>query len=187
MLIDTHCHILPNIDDGAGSLEESIAMAKGAVLNDIGVIVATPHYGKGKYVNDAKSIELKVSQMNAALESVKVNLTVITGQEIHVRKSIVEELYTGKLTTINQSRFMILELPSYGIPTNFHDLLYELSILQIVPVIAHPERNFGFLKNKSSIRSFFDQGVLFQVTASSLLGAHGRKYRISQLNCVKVG
>ncbi len=67
-MIDLHCHILPNLDDGAQSMEESVAMAKAACKEGIHTIVATPHHQNGVYINPGKSVLRQVKKLNDRLK-----------------------------------------------------------------------------------------------------------------------
>jgi len=178
-LVDTHCHIIPNIDDGSSSLDESLQMARVAVASGVSTIVATPHHGVRNIENRADLVDLKVQLLNAELMSRNIPLTILSGQEVRVRPWLIEELYEGTIRTLNSTRYILLELPSYGVPDYFQHVLHELSILQMTPVIAHPERNYEFLRNPSNLIPFIDQGALCQVTSQSIMGLFG--YKVQKL------
>ncbi|WNR43774.1 tyrosine-protein phosphatase [Paenibacillus roseipurpureus] len=175
MLIDTHCHILPWLDDGAESMQEAIAMAKCAAKEGIRTIVATPHYGDGKYDNPAELVDLAVHQLNAELEKQEVPVQILPGQEVRVYKELLDDLEAGYIQTLNKSQYLLLEMPHSGIPDYFDDLLYEIHVLGLTVIIAHPERNTELMKNPRRLHYLIEQGCLSQVTSQSITGLFGRK------------
>ncbi|NEW07144.1 tyrosine protein phosphatase [Paenibacillus sp. SYP-B3998] len=181
-LVDTHCHILPNLDDGPSCLEDSVSMARAAVGSGIHTIVATPHHGIGKYENISDFIIKNVICFNKELVVRKIPLLILAGQEVRVHSQLVEELYAGKILTLNGTRFILLELPSYGVPSYFDELLHEVSILGLRPVIAHPERNAQFLNKPMVLQRYVEQGALCQITAQSVMGLFGAKIQRFTIN-----
>jgi len=176
-MIDIHSHILPGVDDGPPSMEESLEMAKAAVADGIRTIAATPHHNDGDYVNEKTAILAAVEQLNAALEDNSIPLTVVPGQEVRHYDYLVEDLYDGtKLLTINNnSKYLLLEFPSGEVPSNAQETLHELGILGITPIIAHPERNRAIAAKPDLMLELLEAGALGQVTSQSLVGRFGPK------------
>ncbi|MBD0379772.1 tyrosine-protein phosphatase [Paenibacillus sedimenti] len=175
MLIDTHCHILPGLDDGAGTMDDAIEMACDALQQGIHTIVATPHHANGKYDNEAEAVENAVNVLNGELKLRSIDVTILVGQEIRLFLGLVDEILAGVVVSLNKSRYLLVELPSQEIPAYFHEMLFELQLLNITPVIAHPERNAVFLKQPKLLKTLVENGVLCQVTSQSLLGLFGKK------------
>ncbi|WP_217635185.1 tyrosine-protein phosphatase [Paenibacillus sp. yr247] len=176
-MIDTHCHILPCMDDGAESMEEAIVMARYALQCGINALVATPHHANGRYENDAIKIKNAVNIFKGELKQQGINLIVHAGQEVRVNKYVMDDLMSGKILTLNESQYILLELPSKGIPSYFDELLHELRVIHLTPVIAHPERNAEFLKYPSRLREYVESGVICQATSHSLSGVFGNKIK----------
>lgn len=177
MLIDTHCHILPSLDDGAESMVEAIEMARYAVQRGVNTIVATPHYTYGSYNNDAVSVRNAVNEFVDELKMQGIKLTVHPGQEVRVFKYFMEDLLSGKILTLNETQYLLLELPSIGVPDYFDELLHELRVIHLTPVLAHPERNAEFLKFPNRLREYVENGLICQVTSDSFSGLFGSKIR----------
>ena len=89
MLVDIHCHILPGIDDGAQTIEDSIAMAEVAVSEGITHILCTPHHNNGVYMNKKDQVIPRVAELQAVLDEKEIPLTLYEGQEVRDRKSVV--------------------------------------------------------------------------------------------------
>lgn len=185
MLVDTHCHILPNTDDGAKSLEEALQMANLAVKTGVHTIVATPHHGVRMFDNAFESVSEKVVHLNKELHSRNIPLTILPGQEVRVHPRLIDELYNGVVQPLNGTRYILLELPFNGIPCYFNELLHELFMLGLTPVLAHPERNYEFLRHPSQLSLYLKKGVLCQITSQSIMGVFGRKTRNLSISLCK--
>jgi protein-tyrosine phosphatase len=181
-MIDIHNHILPGIDDGCRSLEESLELARLAVKDGIHHIIATPHHANGRYQNEAEKVRQAAAQLNIALSEEGVNLQIHTGQEIRVYKELLDDLNAGKLLTLAGSRYMLLEFSSRQVPEGIEDLLHELSLAGITAIIAHPERNMELAGNLSRLADLIDRGALAQMTTHSVNGLFGRKIQSISLD-----
>jgi protein-tyrosine phosphatase len=175
-MIDLHCHILPGIDDGAVSLSESIEMCRIALNDGISKVVCSPHYVAGKYNNDRCRIMEEVKRLQSSLDDEGIPLTLCPGCEIRLDLNLVERIRAGELLTINDSgRYIILELPDEALPQNIEEIISSLIFAGIVPIIAHPERNYTIQSDPEIIYRLVGLGALTQLTSASLTGLFGRK------------
>ncbi len=170
---DIHCHILPGIDDGAQSWDESLAMARLAVADRIATIVATPHQLGAFDQNLGDKIRQLVAELNERLLAEDIAVRVLAGGEIRIEPSVIEQLVTGDLVSLgDHRRHVLLELPhELYFPLDL--LMSELATRQITLVLAHPERNEGLLRQPDFAVDLVDAGCLLQLTAGSLCGAMG--------------
>ncbi|NQX60412.1 tyrosine-protein phosphatase [Paenibacillus qinlingensis] len=175
MLIDTHCHILPGLDDGARTWDEAIEMAQYASSQGIHTIVATPHHGDGRHDNQAEKVDLAVQELSDELEKRHIFVRILSGQEVRVSKGLLLDLDAKRIRTLNHSQYILLELPPTGIPNYFDEVLYELRVLGLTVILAHPERQLDFIANPRLLHSYVEQGCLCQITSQSLMGQFGRK------------
>jgi len=175
MLIDLHCHILPGLDDGARNLEQAVAMAEAAVADGIGIVAATPHHNNGRYSNDKTNLVEQVSLLNKVLTDRNIQLKVVGGQELRVNDQLWQEVECGNVLTLNESRYLLIELPSSSVPSGCEELIHELTIAGYVPIIAHPERNREIASNPARLSKLINMGALSQVTAGSITGDFGRQ------------
>lgn len=173
-MIDIHSHILPGIDDGAVTEEDSIAMAKAATEQGITEIVATPHHKNRTYDNYKTDIKKHVSVLNELLESQQIPLTVLPGQEVRIYGEVVEDFEKGDIQTINDSKYILIEFPSDSVPLYTEQLFYDLQVAGLRPVIAHPERNRELLRNHTKMYELIRGGALAQLTAASVVGKFGK-------------
>jgi protein-tyrosine phosphatase len=173
-MIDLHCHILPNVDDGPKDLVESVEMAKEAVRQGIKTIIATPHHRNEKYENHGQTIFRRVEELNRILKNEKIDLTVLPGQETRIFGEMVEGLETGEILPLNQGKYVLVELPSGHVPRYTGQLMFDIQLKGFVPVIVHPERNQEIMENPEVLYQLVKKGALTQVTASSVTGHFGK-------------
>ncbi|SEN29754.1 protein-tyrosine phosphatase [Terribacillus saccharophilus] len=180
-MIDIHCHILPGIDDGPRTLEESLEMARAAVEEGISTIVATPHHRNNQFDNYYDDILVEVYNLNEAIKEADIPLTILPGQETRIYGEIAEGLKEKEILPINQhTPYILVELPTVTFPKFTKQLLYDLQVQGYKPVIVHPERNKAILEDPNLLYEVVKGGTLTQVTAASILGKFGKK--IQQLS-----
>ncbi|WP_225420372.1 tyrosine-protein phosphatase [Lapidilactobacillus bayanensis] len=173
-LIDLHCHILPGIDDGSKSIEESLKLANDAVADGIGYILATPHHLDRHYVNHARDVQKAVDDFQDILNERKIPLTIFPGQEVHLNGDLVDRL-DDLLGIDSAMNYLLVEFPHEQVPQYATDLFFQLSLQGITPVIAHPERNAQIQKQPELLYQFIADGALGQLTSTSLIGTFGKK------------
>ena len=174
-MIDLHCHILPNVDDGAGSLEESLAMARHAVDDGIHTVVATPHSLNGLHSNPLKKVIADVSALQEALAQNHIDLKIYPGADVHLCPGMLKRIEIGEACTINgDGKYIILELPSSTVPAGVKDEIFAMKMNGITPIISHPERNSNIQQDPNILYDLICMGALGQVTAMSLTGDFGK-------------
>jgi protein-tyrosine phosphatase len=174
MMVDLHCHILPGLDDGAETLEESLRMCSMAAEDAIKTIVATPHTLDGVYMNELPAIKQAVSDLNRQLIQNHIPVEILPGADVHVNVNLLELLKEGKATTVNDNhRYLMLEFPHRSVPPNVENLIFELNLQGIIPILTHPERNMVLQNDLDLVYKLVSQGVLVQITALSLVGEFG--------------
>lgn len=175
-MIDIHSHILSGIDDGARSLEDSLAMAELAVAEGITHILATPHHKNGKFENYKKDILTSVRDLQSELDANGIPLTVFPGQEVRLHGDLLKGIEQGEILCVDETnRYLLIEFPALSIPQYAESLFFQLQQQGIVPVIVHPERNQEIIGNPDLLLNFVEKGALAQVTASSYVGVFGKE------------
>ncbi|MWV43702.1 hypothetical protein GRF59_08635 [Paenibacillus sp. HJL G12] len=173
-MIDTHCHIIPGVDDGPRTMEGALRMAAGAVKEGIDTIIATPHHATKRYTNTARKIRRRIDALNSRLKKSSIPLKILPGQEFRLTESFRSEHRAGRIQTMAGSSYLLVELPSRGIPDFFHEFLSFARKQGLRPVIAHPERNLGIMANPDQVLEWIEQyDVRLQVTTQSLIGLFG--------------
>ncbi len=173
-MIDMHNHILYGIDDGCKTIEESIETIKNMKKIGFNSIVLTPHYiedSSFKANNNLKLLRLEILKEELLKNNIDVNL--FLGNEIFINESINELIINKEIRSINNTRYILIELPFNNQILNLDDYLYELKLKGYKIIIAHPERYTYFKDNYEEARKLYDSGVLFQVNYGSIIGQYG--------------
>ena len=176
-MIDLHCHILPNMDDGPSSWSTSLKMCRQASEDGIKTIVATPHTLNGIYENHPQAIEEKVKILNHKIKENNIPLQILPGSEVRLRDDIIEKLKNQAIMTINKTSYILLEFPAGQIPHQTEEILFQIQIMGITPILSHVERNLEFQRKPDSLANLIQKGALAQLTAASLCGVFDSKTR----------
>lgn len=172
-MIDIHCHLLPEMDDGAASWEASLAMARIAAADGIQTVICTPHQLGSYRGNTGDLIRSRVQQLQQGLRSAGVDLHVVAGGDVRIEADMISLIQSGHVLTLADRRqYILLELP-HECYFPLLPVLQQLRAIGITGILSHPERNQGLLSEPELLGPLVDAGCLMQVTAGSLLGAFG--------------
>lgn len=182
-MIDIHTHILPDIDDGAQTIEESIEMLKRAAEEGVKTIAATPHVLDVPSESDWQRVNDTFNCVKQTLIWEKIDIDIILGAELFISPDLPRMIKENRELTINNgNKYVLLELPIQEIPSFTEQTIFELLLQGIVPIIAHPERYFEIQKNPNRLLDLVKRGVLTQVNCGSLMGRYGRKVQRTAKN-----
>ncbi len=170
--IDLHNHILPATDDGPADLKEALSLARELADQGYRKVAVTPHANSGR--PERAVIKKKVSALQKALDAEKIPLTLYPGAEQHIEPETAALLAEGKLMSLNESRYLLLELPMFQpLPPYTWQVLARLDHLNYIPIIPHPERVVALQMNHQLLYQLYEAGALFQVTWTALSGLLG--------------
>lgn len=174
---DLHCHILPAWDDGARNLDSSLRMIERAQNSGIEIIVATPHVGRAfKGVeHPASDIAPGVASLQNELDSRGLNVKILPGAELMMGSIQLSGEIQPSWTVDGAGKYALVESPYRSWPDFGNNLIYDLMLRGVRPIVAHPERYLDVQKDIGKIESAVSQGALLQITASSILGQTGRE------------
>lgn len=173
-MIDLHSHILPGVDDGAQTLEDSLEMARKAISQGITHLMCTPHHNNGKYNNPADKIIREVANLQGELDKRGLELTLLEGQEVRLTEFLLTAIQRDEiLFTDLDNTYLLIEFPTNEVPIYAEQVFYQLLNRGQVPVIVHPERNAVFREEPNRLVSFLEMGTLTQLTAPSIVGIFG--------------
>lgn len=175
-MTDVHSHILFGVDDGSSSIEESITLLK--ELKEVGFnnVILTPHYIEGSDYCSSRDNNLeRFNQLKKIIKDKKIGINIYLGNEIFIDDDIIEYIKEGKISSLNDTKYLLIELPFHNKIVNLEDTLYELSYAGFVPILAHPERYDFFQKDYKMVDSLRENGVLFQANYASILGYYDNK------------
>lgn len=171
-MVDIHCHILPETDDGSVSLEESVEMCRLAAADGISTIVATPHMFDGVHKTPERdTIRRKI---DLVMEAAAGCVEIVPGGEVRYSHEIFDEARDShSRILLNGGSYMLLEFPFQMVPPNIEQTIFQILQAGITPVIAHPERNKRLQKHPEILASLIERGAFSQLDAGSLTGSFG--------------
>ena len=175
-LNDIHCHILFGLDDGSVSYEESVEMARLARSGGTKKIIATPHSNvTGSYRNMwCTEFYDMLERLNNSLSEHGCDIEIFPGQEIFCGEKFLEHLLDGRLITLNNSRYPLVEFGFFEHSASVFTKLRKLIAEGYVPVVAHPERYAFLCEDNAAAKKLRKMGCLLQVNKGSVQGKFGR-------------
>ncbi|MCM3756312.1 capsular biosynthesis protein [Sporosarcina aquimarina] len=173
-MIDIHMHILFGVDDGPGTVDETMKLLEIAREEGITDIIATSHALHPQFNVEAEEVWSQVRLLNEIIESSGIGVTLHNGQEVRLADDLVEKLKKKTVLTMADSRYLLLELPSGSVPAYTTSIINQLLSEGITPIIAHPERNRGIAERPERLERLVRAGALAQITAGSVVGAFGK-------------
>ncbi len=185
-MIDLHCHVLPGIDDGPGTIEQSVQLARAAEAAGTSTIVATPHIS-WRYPNDADTITRMVDELRARLAEESVDVALRTGGEIAMTRLLDIEPEELSLLGLGGGSWLLVEPPFVPAITGLDTMLLGLQKRGHRIVLAHPERCHAFHRDRAMLESLVRAGVLTSLTAGSLVGRFGDRVRRFALDLMRDG
>lgn len=178
-MIDLHCHILPEIDDGPESFEEAVAMARLAVEDGIHAIVATPRI-KEK-LNGKTEISRRLAWLNHLLRKERLPLSILMGADVFAMVSPRQV----RDFTINNTAYILLEFPHTHLPMNAGAIIADFINNGYRPILTHPERNPSVIANPALLQDLLGADVCVQITAGSLAGDFGAEAQECALHLLR--
>lgn len=172
-MIDMHSHVVYGVDDGASDIEMSLNIINSAKANGVNSLFLTSHYMEDgykacgeKYLEHFNEIKERISKDNLCVE-------LYPGNEVMIYPDMVKDLVEGKFMTLNNSRYVLIELPLNEKVIYLENVLFEIVSKGYVPIIAHPERYIYFQDDLEYLRRLLSMGALFQINAGSIVGTYG--------------
>ncbi|ABB15697.1 tyrosine-protein phosphatase [Carboxydothermus hydrogenoformans] len=171
-MLDLHCHILPGVDDGPKTLEDSLWLAREMAKVGFSEVVATPHFMAEGAPLKPEEVIRKVEGLNQALGAEGIGLKVYPGMELYLTPELPELIAGGKVLGLKGERIYLIELPLTQKPPWLTFYLAEIIGAGNKVIIAHPERYRYLRENREEIEELLDMGVVFQVSLTSLLSGY---------------
>jgi protein-tyrosine phosphatase len=183
-MVDIHCHILPGLDDGSKSFEESCAMAEMAIEDGVTHVIGTPHASPEHTFELERNLRLR-DELNATFDG---RLTFATGCDFHLSFENLQDIRRdSRRYTLNQKSYLLVEFADYSIPPSMDQALHELHLAGLHPIVTHPERNPLIRTQPERLFQWLRQGCYVQVTAQSLTGRFGATAQQAALEWLDAG
>lgn len=171
---DIHSHLLFDIDDGSKTIEESIKILKQYEEMNFKDIVLTPHYIENSiYIHNNKLKIKKIEKLKEEIIKNNININIHTGNEVYITNNILKLLKKKEISCLNDSKYILIELPMNNEINNLDTIIFELLSNDIIPIIAHPERYTYIQKNIKIAEYLVNKGALLQINYGSIIGIYG--------------
>ncbi|MBR1511242.1 MAG: hypothetical protein IJ858_06470 [Acidaminococcaceae bacterium] len=176
MQIDIHSHIIPGVDDGSRDMETSIALLQMAVESGTTDIIATPHVIDVSTTLTWDAIRRHVEALQKEADARGIPIRIYPGAETELNWDLLELIRKDHSAfCLAGSRYCLMEMPSLMLPPNLEDMIYELQLMDIVPVLAHPERQMQLMQEPEKLLKLLQKGCVAQSNGGSLTGVFGPK------------
>ena len=175
-MVDIHCHILPEVDDGAWDMEAAVDMAKIARDSGVKKIITTPHFkGEPKSLEAVGFLMHQRRLLQSRLKREKIEVELLPGAEVLCVPQTMELAQTGRLPTLGTGRYVLTEFYFDASAGFMDETLHGLRQMGYLPVVAHPERYGAVQRDPELAARWFHRGIVLQVNKGSVLGAFGRR------------
>ena len=170
-MIDLHSHAIYDVDDGSKNIEQTIRMLKQAQEIGFDAICFTPHYMEDGYRTSKNVLQKKLERIIDVCKWENIKIDLYLGEEVFIFQDLADKL--DDILTINDSRYILFELPLTQDVSYLDDVIYRLQSYGRVPILAHPERYLRSAKDFKFLENLAKKGVLLQVNINSLTGHYG--------------
>lgn len=183
--VDIHAHLLPEIDDGAQNLEESIELIQ--KMYDFGIrnFVCTPHIMEGFWENTPETISTALSNLKSELATKGIQDIKIRAAAEYMLDNQFNDLLKLKNLLTLKGNYLLVEMSYLNPPMNLHEVLFNIQIIGYKPVLAHPERYGVYHKKFDEYKKLKDAGCLFQLNLLSLSSYYGKEVQHTALKLLK--
>ena len=171
--VDIHSHLIPGIDDGAQTIEESLKLI--AKMQHLGFdkLVMTPHVMVDAYPNTSQAIREGLEKLQDAVQSAEINIQLDAAAEYYLDEGFLPRLETGDILTIGEN-YLLFETSYMAAPMHLEELIYAIGAHGYTPLMAHPER-YRYVKDpEREYARWRELGVVFQIDTTSLGGHYGK-------------
>jgi tyrosine-protein phosphatase YwqE len=172
LTVDVHAHLLPNLDNGPATIEESIGLLREMAADGIRKIITTPHIMGDFYRNNYDTIQVAKEQLVREVQKRSIPVSIEVAAEYYVDVSLVVLLENQSPLLTFGGKYLLFETSVVNMPSFLIETIKQIQNRGLVPVMAHPERYHYLQQDKKLIHQLHDMGVLFQVNISSLQSSH---------------
>ena len=176
--VDFHSHILPGIDDGAATIENTVFLVNKLIEFGCSQLIATPHVMNNVWENSAESIAQNLESTKIELQNRGINIPIHAAAEYLLDDNFVHLFTTEKLCTLKDN-YVLVELSYINPPLQLYQMLFDLQVAGYIPVLAHPERYSFYHNNFDAYHKLKSAGCLFQLNLLSTVGYYGKEVMLA--------
>ena len=174
LMVDVHSHLIPGIDDGSSSMEESLELIR--TMSGMGYqkIITTPHVMNDFYPNTAEDISSRLQRLRTHVEAAGIDMEVEAAAEYYLDEHFMQMLEDGKRLLTFGDNYLLFETSFLNEPAYLHEGIFQILSNGMKPVMAHPER-YVFLQNRPEmLEDLMSRGLLLQLNTISLTGYYSK-------------
>jgi tyrosine-protein phosphatase YwqE len=175
--VDLHSHLIPGIDDGSQSMDESLSLLKGMKALGYEKVITTPHIMLDAYRNTSASIREGLAELKEAASQAGIDIKIEAAAEYYLDDGFLDLLKQGDMMTV-QDKYILFETSYISKPLQLEELIFEITAAGYIPIMAHPERYRYIKEPLEEYKRFKDLGVLFQVNLNSFGGHYGKSAKM---------
>lgn len=175
-MIDIHCHVLHQIDDGSTDISRSVEQLRQMESGGISELYLTAHYFRGHYQYSREEYDAKLNTLREAAFAAGLKMRLNAGFEVYIQPGIIQDIIQKKLC-MGDSRYVLIESELNGLPADFYQNVYPLLRAGYKPILAHAERYVSIMKRPSKARELSDRDIYIQCNAGAFLGHYGDKVK----------
>lgn len=172
--VDLHSHLLPGLDDGVKSFEESEEIILSFQRLGYKKLITTPHVMSDFYRNSNEDIQSKLQELNSHLQHKNINITIEAAAEFYLDEALSQRLESGPSLLTFGKNYFLFETNFMTEPLNLKEFIFRAATKGYKPVLAHPERYLYLQSNFEKAEDLISRGALFQVNISSLSGYYSK-------------
>jgi protein-tyrosine phosphatase len=170
---DMHSHLVPGIDDGAQTIDDSIELIQKLQAMGFRSIITTPHIKTDHYPNNKVTISEGLQQLKAALTERGIQMPIKAAAEYYIDEYFMQLLANKDLLTVRDNEVLV-EISFMAEPLKFHDILFQMQTSGYRPILAHPERYIFYHQRPETYRELKNKGCLLQLNTIALTGYYGK-------------
>ena len=174
---DIHTHILPGVDDGAQDVGQALRLLRLAWENGTRAMVLTPHYRGNYKENTPEQLRMEFELLQELAKDAVPDLQLYLGQEVALEADAPQAVFAGKVISLNDSRYVLLEFQTNVLRTQIINSALETFRCGFVPIVAHIERYDISRTDDTLVKELFGMGALLQLNADSIMGVNGGKIK----------
>ena len=174
---DVHSHLLPGIDDGVATIEESLEVIRGFKQLGYSKLITTPHIMHDFYKNSPENILPKLEEVREALSKAEIDIQIEASAEYYLDEHFIELIDADKPLLSFAENYVLFELSFVSKPMTLRDVIFKLQTKSYKPVLAHPERYLYFHKNIDELKELVDAGTILQLNLLSLSGYYSNEVK----------
>lgn len=173
MIVDMHCHVLPGVDDGPETMEDSMLLLEEAVRQHVDAMIVTPHFHPARYQVYASQIREGLARLNEEIQKAGLPITLLPGQECYFYSDLIRELDAGNVLTMAGTRYVLVEFDPVAIYSVLRGAVRSLMSSGYYPIIAHYERYQCLKGNTERLSQLRYDGAMLQMNFDTVLARDG--------------